>query len=164
MRAHRWAIGSAALSVALIALVVLASMPTGAGSADRAVPPGSRLAASTHAADVVVQVISTHGTLSVQVAYRSPKGWLAAALPSAPSDAVAAWTGTEGRGPIPALSVVFGRVPGASVTVVWADGRRTRVEAASDGVFVAVRDRFVDATRVRVLDVTGATVLEIDGF
>ncbi|MEX2293605.1 MAG: hypothetical protein WD691_07425 [Acidimicrobiales bacterium] len=150
------------MSVLLMALVLLASLPTGTDTAGRAVPEGARLAASIAAEDVEVQVISSQGMLSVQVAYPSAKGWLAAALASTPSDAVAAWTGTRGRGPIPALSVVYGRVPGSYVVIEWADGTRTRAPAERDGTFLAVRDRYVDATLLHVLDAAGTIVLEID--
>jgi len=161
LQRHRWAIGGAALSVLVIALVLLASLPTGADSAARAVPEGARLATSATVGEVEVQVLSSHGALSVQVAYEGPKGWLAAALPAPPADGVVMWTGTRGQGPVPAFTAVHGRVPGVSVVVEWADGRRDTVETTSDGVFVAVRDRLLGASSIRVLDEAGTIVLEI---
>ncbi len=161
-RHRRW-IGGAALSALFVALVLLASFPTGSDSAARTVPGGARLAASANAADVEVLVISTHGDLAVQVAYRGPKGWLSTSLPAAPTDTIASWTGTKGTGPIPALSVVYGRAPGTKVTVEWADGERTTVTTKSDGVFVAVRDSYLRSRSVSVFDDAGATVLEIEG-
>lgn len=163
LRQHRWSLGGAALSVLLVALVWLASVPTGADSAARTVGEGSRLAARAEVADVEVLILSERGALSVQVAYPSPKGWLGAPLPAAPSNAVAAWAGTRGEGAIPALAVVYGRAPGSTVEVEWADGRRTTVRAASDGVYVAARDRYVASVKVRVLDAAGASILEIEG-
>jgi hypothetical protein len=162
-RRHRWPLGGAALSALVIALVLLASLPTGDQSPARTVPSGSRLAASAAAGDVEVLIISKRGSLSAQVAYPSAKGWLSVPLRAAPSDAVAAWTGTEGSGPVPALSAVYGRVTGRTVEVVWSDGRRTTVRTTSDGVYVVARDRYVGSARVRVLDKAGKTVLEIDG-
>lgn len=161
---HRWLIGGVALSALLVGLVYVASLPTGTDSPERTVATGSRLAAQAAVDEVEVMVISSHGDLSVQVAYESAKGWLAAALPSAPANSIAAWTGTKGSGPIPALSAVFGRAPGTSLEIAWADGERTTVDTASDGVFLAVRDRYVIATLVRVLDASGATILEIEGL
>lgn len=160
---HRWSLGGAALSVLVIALVWLASLPTGADSPARTVIEGSRLAASVEVADVEVLIVSKRGALSVQVAYPTSKGWLGAPLPAAPSNAVAAWAATSGDGAIPALAVVYGRAPGASVEIEWADGRRTTVPTASDGVYVAARGRYVRWARVRVVDAAGASVVEIDG-
>lgn len=163
LRRYRWALAGAALSVLLVALVWLASLPTGVDSPARTVAEGSRLAASVKVADVEVLIVSKRGALSVQVAYPTPKGWLGAPLRAAPSNAVAAWAGTEGDGAIPALAVVFGRAPGASVEIEWADGRRSTVRTASDGVYVAARDRNVGSARVRVLNAAGASVIEIEG-
>lgn len=163
LQRHRWLIGGAALSVLLIALVWLASLPTGADAPARTVGEGARLAASAEVADVEVLIVSKRGALSVQVAYRSPKGWLGAPLPAAPSNAVAAWAGTNGDGPIPPLAVVYGRAPGSSVEVEWADGRRTMVRATSDGVYVAARDRYVESVRVHFFDAAGTSVLTIEG-
>jgi|GEM_PF-2845344 len=160
---HRWSFGGAALSVLLVALVWLASFPTGADSAARTVGDGSRLAASAEVADVEVLIVSERGALSVRVAYPSPKGWLGAPLPAAPSDAVAGWVGTRGDGAIPALAVVYGRAPGTTVEVEWADGRQSTARTASDGVYVAARDRYVESVKVRFLDASGTTILEIDG-
>lgn len=163
LRRHRWSLGGLVASVVVMALVLLASLPTGAPTADRTVPAGARLAARAHAAHVEVLVISKAGTLSAQVAYQSTKGWLSAPLEASPSNVVAAWTGTKGDGPIPALAIVYGRAPGRSVRVVWADGKRTTVRTASDGVYVVTRDRYVRSKSVRVLDASGATVLTIEG-
>ncbi len=160
---HRWALGGGALSVLFVALVWLASLPTGAGSPEATVGEGSRLAARATVGDVEVLVIASGGALSVQVAYPSPKGWLSARLPAAPSTAVAAWAATVGQGPIPALSVIYGRAPGASVEVEWADGERTSVRPRRDGVYVAVRNRRVASARVIVRDDDGAIVAEVDG-
>lgn len=163
LRRHRGALGGVALSVLVIALVWLASVPTGTDSATQTVPNGSRLAARSSVADVEVLVVSTHGALSVKVAYPTSKGWLSADLRKAPTNAVAAWAGTRGQGAIPALAVVYGRAPGPTVEIRWADGERTRVRTASDGVYVATREGYVASRRVRVLDATGGTLLDIEG-
>lgn len=163
IRRHRWSLGGLGASVVVMGLVLLASLPTGAPTASRTVAPGARLAARAHAADVEVLVVSKAGTLSAQVAYESTKGWLSAPLKASPSNVVAAWTGTRGHGPIPALAIVYGRAPGRSVRVEWADGKRSTVRTASDGVYVLTRDRYVRSRSVRVLDDSGAVVLTIEG-
>lgn len=163
VRGHRAALIGVLVSLVFISLVWLASLPTGAGSPAGTVAAGSRLAVSAKLTGTEVLVVSTRGALSIQVAYAGPKGWLAAPLRAAPSNAVAAWAGTRGGGTIPAMSVVYGRAPGTAVAVTWADGRRTNVRTTSDGVYVAVRDQFVASAHVRVLDRVGQTLLELDG-
>jgi hypothetical protein len=107
--------------------------------------------------------VSRHGALSAHVAYESAKGWLDLGLPSAPTGAVAAWAGTGGRGPIPALSAVYGRAPGSTVEVLWTDGTETSVRTQSDGVYLTARSGQVRAAHVKVLAEDGTTTLEIDG-
>ena len=160
---HRAGLLGVAASVVVVALVWLASVPTGADSAAATVGQGSRLAATAPVGDVEVLLVARSGALSVHVAYPGPKGWLSVRLPAAPSTAVAAWAATEGTGPIPALSVVYGRAAGTTAVVRWADGEETTVQAASDGVYVAARDTRVASEHVRILDATGATILEVDG-
>jgi hypothetical protein len=160
---HRAVLLGLAASVVVIALAWLGSVPTGADTAAGTVGPGARLAASVEVDDVEVLLAARSGALSVHVAYPTAKGWLSVALPAAPTTAVAAWAATAGTGPIPALSVVYGRAPGATAVVSWADGEETTVEPASDGVYLAVRTERVASQHVRVVDADGTTVLDVEG-
>ena len=163
VRRHRVALLGVVASVVVIALTWLASVPTGADSAAATVGGGSRLAATVPLDDVEVLVVARGGALSVHVAYPTSKGWLSVRLPAAPSTAVAAWAATEGTGPIPALSVVYGRGPGTDAEIRWADGEVTTASAASDGVYVAVRDARVASEHVTIRGADGTPVLEVDG-
>jgi hypothetical protein len=161
---HRLALLALAASVAVVALAWLGSVPTGTDSAAATVGPGARLAATAEVDDVEVLLAARGGALSVHVAYPTAKGWLSVALPAAPSTAVAAWAATDGTGPIPALSVVYGRASGATAVVRWADGEETTVPLARDGVYLAVRQGRVASDTVRILDTAGTAVLDVDGL
>jgi hypothetical protein len=50
----------------------------------------------------------------------------------------AAWAATEGSGPVPAFSAVYGKAPGAKVVVRWSDERSTEVVPVK-GAYLAVR-------------------------
>ena len=161
---RRWFLALAA-TVLFLGLTLLASLPTGGDHAVDAVPSGSRLAARQPLddGDVVIQILSTQGRLSAQVAYRGPKGWLAARLDDVADDTVAAWAATPGTGPVPALSLVFGRAVTNEVEVTWDDGTVSGVVAARDGVFVVARAGRHTSASVVMRDGTGATVLEVEG-
>lgn len=160
---HRAVVLGLAASVAVVALAWLGSIPTGADSAAATVGAGSRLAATAEVDDVEVLLAARGGALSVHVAYPTAKGWLSVALPAAPSTAVAAWAATDGTGPIPALSVVYGRASGTAALIRWSDGEETSVELAGDGVYLAVRQGRVASDSVRILDASGTAVLDVDG-
>lgn len=164
IRSHRpWIVG-VIVTVAFLGLALLASLPTGADRPQDAVPPGARLADDRRIDDDTrVQVLSSQGRISVQVAYRGPKGWLGTGLGALPDDTVAAWAATGGSGPVPALSVVYGRAPAEEIEVTWEDGEVTTAQAASDGVFVVARDGRHRSRGVVMRDAAGASVLEVDG-
>ena len=152
-----------AASVVVVGLTWLASVPTGADSAAATIGDGSRLAATAPLDDVEVLIAASGGALSVHVAYSTPKGWLSVRLPAAPSTAVAAWAATDGNGPIPALSVVYGRANGAEATITWADGEQSTATLGTDGVYVAVRAERVASEHVSIRGADGSSVVEVDG-
>ena len=160
---HRTVLLGVVASVVVVALTWLASVPTGADSAAATVGDGSRLAATAPVDDVEVLIVARGGALSVHVAYRTPKGWLSVRLPAAPSTALAAWAATDGTGPIPALSVVYGRANGAEATIRWADGEESTAALGTDGVYVAVRDERVASEHVSIRAADGTPVVEVDG-
>ena len=160
---HRTAMLGVVASVVVVALTWLASVPTGTDSAAATIGSGSRLAAMVPVDDVEVLIAARGGALSVHVAYPTSKGWLAVRLPAAPSTAVAAWAATDGTGPIPALSVVYGRANGTEALIRWADGEETTATPASDGVYVAVRAERVGSERVSIRAADGSTVVEVQG-
>lgn len=165
LRRHRhWLYGGIA-TLLFLALAVLASLPTGSDSAADAVAGGSRLAASTSVdgEDVVIQVLSGQGRLSVQVAYEGPKGWLGVGLAAVTDETVASWAATGGSGPVPALSIVYGRAPGDEVAVTWDDGDTSTVTTESDGTYVVARPGRHGSASVSISDADGSTVLEVDG-
>lgn len=159
-RVRAWAVVVAGFA-AFSALVLLASLPTGANEATGVVADGSRLAARERLDDVWVFLVSDAGRLRLQVAYEGPKGWLSASLDPQSADVVAARSTTAGGGPIPPFTAVYGRAPGERVEVHWADGTTATVDPESDGSYVAVR-----AGDVRVDDVVvsnGAVVVIATG-
>ena len=160
---HRVALLGLAVSVAVVGLAWLGSVPTGADSAAATIDSGARLAAAADVDDVEVLLSARGGALSVHVAYPTAKGWLSVALPAAPSTAVAAWAATDGTGPIPALSVVYGRASGTTAVIRWDDGDETTVALAGDGVYLATREGRVASDSVRILDAAGNAVLDVDG-
>lgn len=161
---RRVRIGAAAVVafVVFATLVLLASLPTGADDPEGVVPDGARLAAQTTVDDVHVLLLSESGRLRVQVAYRDTKGWLAASLDRRGDDVVVARSSTPGGGPVPALTTLFGRPPGDSVRITWADGRVDEVAVGGDGTFLLARSGVHESTSVEVLD--GAeVVIEVTG-
>lgn len=130
----------AAVLVAVSGLVVVAALPTGASSAAAVVADGLRIAATASVDDAEVLVATDGRQPRAVLAYRGPKGWLGAELGRAPRGAAAAWATTEGEGPVPAVSVVFGRADGDRVEVRWVDGTTTTAVPSADGHYVAVRE------------------------
>ena len=162
-RHRHWLTGVAA-TVLFLGLALLASLPTGGDGPSDAITDGSRLAASERMDDdTVVQILSSGRGLSAQVAYRGPKGWLGARLTVVDADTVASSAATGGAGPVPALSIVYGRAPADAVTVTWTDGTVDDVTVESDGVYVAVRAGRHASASVVFHDATGAVVLEVEG-
>jgi hypothetical protein len=154
---------AAAAGLLVVALIGLASLPTGASTATGTVPDGSRLASSTRVEDVRVMVLSNGGRLNLLVAYEGDKGWHGVEVEPAPRGAVAAWAATRGAGDVPALSAVYGRADGARVRVRWADGRTDDATTESDGTYLIARTGRVRSDHVTVLGEDGAAVTEVDG-
>ena len=148
----------------VVALVGIASLPTGSRTLAGLVPPGGRLAATAAVGGERVLLVSRDGGLEVLVAYRGQKGWLGVTLEPVAGSALAAWTGTEGADDrVGALAAVYGRADGASVKVEWEDGTSTQVEAAIDGTYLAARRGAVASAKVDVLDPSGVVTTTIEG-
>lgn len=159
---HRGLVAGLIATLLVVALVFVASLPTGADSPEGTVPRDARVAASATVDDVEVLLVSTGGRLSVHVAYEGPKGWLAAELSPAPAHTWAAWAGSAGDGPVPPLAVVYGRSPADRVVVRWVDGEEGAADVASDGLYLAVRPQRVEAAGVAFFDDAGALVAEAE--
>ena len=147
----------------VVALVGLASVPTGADTAQATVPQGRRMAAVAPVGPVRVMVLSSGARLNLLVAYRGEKGWHSVSVDPAPPGAVAAWAATAGGGAVPALAAVYGRAAGARVRVEWADGRTATTTTASDGTYLVARPGLTRSKRVTVLGEDGAVITEVTG-
>ena len=150
------AVGVGACATLLAGVVAIAVQPTGAPTPAGLIPASSRLAVDrVIGSDHVLLVSTADDRLGVLVAYRSDKGWLAVDAAPVTASAVAAWTSTQGAGPVPALSMTYGRAtsrPGvAAVDVAWADGSTTRVAVSDDGSWLAVHPGNVEVAQVRLL-------------
>jgi hypothetical protein len=148
--------------VMLTALLALAATPTGASTPEAALPRDARISARRDAGSSVVFLTVLHGELSVVVAYHRAKGWFAATAPSVPRGVDVAVTGTSGDDPVPALTAAYGRADGPTVRITWADGRTDTATVGTDGLWLSVRDREVDLTKVDVLAAGGAIVASQD--
>lgn len=146
--------GLAAVVVLLlvVALVAFAGFPTGERSPAALVSDGARLATRADVADVEVLVTVKAGELVAVVAYEGEKGWLGIDLEPVPAGTAAAWAATDGDGPVPALSMVYGRATGDRVSVAWADGRSSAVTPERDGSYVAAREGRQSVEKVIVFD------------
>jgi hypothetical protein len=141
-------------------LVAVGAEPSGAASPEAAVTGGDRVAARVDVGKAVVSLVSDAGDLRLAVAYRAAKGWFTADVEPLPDGATAAWTATDGRDAVPALSAAYGRATGSSVAVEWADGQRSETRTASDGVWLVARAGRVEARSVETHDENGRVVRE----
>lgn len=158
--ARAW-LGAVAGLLLAVGLAAVASFPTGAPGPTRLLPPGARLAASAPVDGVRVLLTVQGGELVGVVAWKGEKGWHGIDLDPVPGSTAAAWSTTAGEGPVPALSVVYGRAPGRVVGVGWADGRRASVRTEEDGSYVVARPGRHRVARVTVADERGREVLEV---
>jgi hypothetical protein len=147
----------------VVALIGLASLPTGAATANGTVPDGRRVAAAATVSDVRVMLLSSSRRLGLLVAYEGEKGWHGVEVDPAPRGAVAAWAATTGAGDVPALSAVYGQADGVKVRVRWSDGRTNEVTTESDGTYLIVRPGRVRSDHVTILGEDGAVVTEVEG-
>jgi len=156
MRA-RYAVTAAGVVAIVAALVVFASLPTGAATRDAVVPSDARVAATRPVGDARVLLLSQRGRLRLLVAYHRSKGWFGVRVAPAPQGSPVAWAATRGSRGIPSLSAVYGRVDGARVGVGWADGSESESVVGSDGAYLAVRRGRVRVAGVVVTAVDGST-------
>jgi hypothetical protein len=156
-------IGVTIAALLLAGLIVVAGTPTGAAGVRGVVPEDGRLIADRPLGGVHVLLVSRNGPLQVIVAYRGEKGWLGLHVPEARAGAQVAWTATDGRGPVPALSALYGRVNGTGVIARWSDGATERIALGADGAFLAVRRGAVRPSSLSVLGPGGTVIREVPG-
>ena len=133
-----------ALAIVAIALVVLDvgvlqfRVPHGQKKVEGVVPKGDTLVLSRTLDNIHVLVVNDQGSLRLIVAYRKHQRWHGLRVAKAPAGSHAAWAATEGSGPVPAFSAVYGRAPGNSVVVRWRDGTTSPV-VPENGIYLALR-------------------------
>jgi hypothetical protein len=157
------AVLAAAGLVLVVALVGLASLPTGADTPQGTVPEGSRVASSARVGDVRVMVLSSRARLNMLVAYHGEKGWHGVEVDPAPPGTVAAWAATRGGGEVPSLSAVYGRATGTRVRVRWRDGETVETTPQPDGTYLVARPGLVRSAQVLVLGDDGSVLVEVPG-
>ena len=116
----------------------LAAMPSGSRHLSGVLPKTDKVAITYSLRDVRVVVLDARGNLRLIVAYKQRDRWHSVHVDPAPATSNAAWAATQGAGPVPAFSAVYGRAPGAKVIVRWVDGQATDV-TPTNGVYLAVR-------------------------
>lgn len=147
----------------IVALVALAVVEPGGDSVDAVVPDGARIVRRQRIDDANVLLVSEGDRLQVVVAHKERGGWFATEVDPAPPTASAAWVATRGDGPVPALSVVYGRSVGTRVTVQWADGASGAANAATGDPFLIVRPGHQRSQKVTMLGPDGSIVAEVTG-
>ncbi len=159
--AARWCSASAALAL-VVAVAAVLSIPAGAAQPAGTLPEGARLAASHTVGDLEVLVAVHEGRLLTVIAFPGRRGWHGVDLDPVPVATVAAVSATPGAGPVPPVTAVYGRVPGAEVVLVrWEDGTRDEVPPARDGTYVAAREGLIGVAGVRALAGDGPPVAEV---
>jgi hypothetical protein len=119
-------------------IIALVSLPSGEKHLADVIPKHDTLVLSRNLDKIHVLVVNDRGSLRLVVAYKQRKRWHGVRVAKAPAGSHAAWAATEGSGPVPAFSAVYGRAPGNSVVVRWRDGTTSPV-APEKGVYLALR-------------------------
>lgn len=119
-------------------IIVLVSLPSGEKHLADVLPKRDALVLSRTLDKIHVLVVNDRGSLRLIVAYEQRKRWHSLRVAKAPAGSHAAWAATEGSGPVPAFSAVYGRAPGNSVVVRWRDGTTSPV-VPEQGVYLALR-------------------------
>lgn len=96
------------------------------------------------------------GRLRLLVAYKQRDRWRSVDVKPVQGGSDAAWAATEGSGPVPAFSAVYGRAPGDKVIVRWRDGKMTEPPLA-DGAYLSVRRGRVNSDGVELNQPTTTT-------
>ena len=118
--------------------IALAALPSGERKLAGVLPDDAKVTLTRSLGSVRIVVLERGDDLRLLVAYRDRRRWHSVRVDPAPAGSSAAWAATEGAGPVPAFSAVYGRATGETVIVRWKDGRATTV-APVDGVYLAVR-------------------------
>jgi hypothetical protein len=118
--------------------VGLAAMPSGTRHMSGVIPEGSRIVISQPVGRARVLVLSYRKSLRLLVAYKRYDRWHSVRVDPAPAGSHAAWAATEGAGPVPAFSAVYGKAPGDKVVVRWKDGKADSIVPVK-GAYLAVR-------------------------
>ena len=134
------------LTVAIGALllgnaVALAALPSGEKKLADVIPNGQKILLSRTVGSARVLLLGdgkATSRLRLLVAYRQRDRWHSVDVAPVKGASDAAWAATEGSGPVPAFSAVYGRAPGDKVVVRWTDQKTTEVVPV-DGAYLAVR-------------------------
>ena len=126
--------------VGLLALdaIALVSLPSGEKKLADVIPAHDTLVLSRTLNRIHVLVVNENRSLRLIVAYKQRKRWHSVRVAKAPAGSHAAWAATDGSGPVPAFSSVYGRAPGDRVVVRWHDGTTSSVQPEK-GVYLALR-------------------------
>jgi hypothetical protein len=131
------------LPVAIVVLLIgdvigLAALPSGKKKLADVVPKHAVVVLNRSLDKIRVLVINENRSLRLLVAYRQRSRWHSVRVAKAPAGSHAAWAATEGSGPVPAFSAVYGRAPGDKVVVHWRDGTNSPI-VPENGVYLALR-------------------------
>jgi hypothetical protein len=134
------------LTVAIGALllgnaIALAALPSGEKKLADVIPDGQQIVLSRTVGSARVLLLSdgrATSRLRLLVAYKQRDRWHSVHVKPVSGASDAAWAATEGSGPVPAFSAVYGRAPGDKVVVRWTDTKTTEVVPVK-GAYLAVR-------------------------
>jgi hypothetical protein len=131
------------LPVVVVALLVgnviaLAALPSGERELADVVPENGKILVSRTLGKVRILLVGRGNALRLVVAYHQDDRWHSVKVEPAPAGSHAAWAATEGAGPVPAFSAVYGLAPGDKVVVRWADGKTTDLVPV-EGAYLAIR-------------------------
>ena len=122
--------------------VALAMLPSGEKRLADVVPDNHTVIVSHPVGAARVLLLSDgrpNGRLRLLVAYKQRDRWHSVHVSPVKGRSDAAWAATNGSGPVPAFSAVYGRAPSEhAVTVRWGDDQSTEVVPVN-GAYLAVR-------------------------
>ena len=152
----RWVrILTVAIGVLLVGnAVALAALPGGEKRLADVIPAKQQIIVSHPIGKARVLLLGDgkpNGKLQVLVAYKQRDRWHAVHVRPVAGKSAAAWAATEGSGPVPAFSAVWGVAPDNSpkVVVQWKDGKSDEVVPVQ-GAYLVVRRGRVESKGVEL--------------
>jgi hypothetical protein len=121
--------------------VALAALPSGARHLTGVIPDGDEVLVSQTVGHVRVMVLSHGRRLRLLVAYRQHKRWHSVRVEPAKAGSQASFATTDGAGPVPAFSAVYGMSTAASAVVKWHDTKSTAATPVNGAYLVVRRGR-----------------------